>query len=32
LIFYLPAKVRFFVEHLKQIYALPDYWTAGQCA
>jgi DNA-binding transcriptional LysR family regulator len=26
---YIPAKVRFFVEHLKQTYALPDYWTAG---
>jgi len=27
---HVPAKVRFFVEHLKSIYAAPDYWvTAG---
>ncbi len=24
---HVPAKVRFFVEHLRQIYATPDYWT-----
>ena len=26
---HLPAKVRFFIEHLKQIYARPGYWTQG---
>jgi DNA-binding transcriptional LysR family regulator len=24
---YVPARVRFFVEHLKQVYAQPGYWT-----
>jgi DNA-binding transcriptional LysR family regulator len=24
---HVPARLRFFVEHLKQIYARPDYWT-----
>jgi DNA-binding transcriptional LysR family regulator len=24
---HVPAKIRFFVEHLKRIYAAPDYWT-----
>jgi DNA-binding transcriptional LysR family regulator len=24
---YVPARVRFFVEHLRQVYAAPDYWT-----
>lgn len=24
----IPAKVRFFVEHLRRIYAIPDYWTS----
>jgi DNA-binding transcriptional LysR family regulator len=27
---HVPAKVRFFVEHLKQLYAAPDYWTQAQ--
>jgi hypothetical protein len=22
-----PAKVRFFIEHLKQVYAAPGYWV-----
>jgi DNA-binding transcriptional LysR family regulator len=25
---HLPARVRFFIEHLKQVYAAPGYWTA----
>jgi DNA-binding transcriptional LysR family regulator len=24
---HLPAKVRFFIEHLKAIYSAPDYWV-----
>jgi DNA-binding transcriptional LysR family regulator len=27
---HVPAKVRFFVDHLKQLYAAPDYWTQTQ--
>ena len=27
---HIPAKVRFFVEHLKRIYADPAYWTNGR--
>jgi DNA-binding transcriptional LysR family regulator len=26
---HLPAKVRFFVEHLKRIWSAPDYWTSA---
>jgi DNA-binding transcriptional LysR family regulator len=26
---HVPAKVRFFVEHLRQIYSARDYWTQG---
>ncbi len=24
---HVPAKVRFFIDHLKRVYAMPDYWT-----
>jgi DNA-binding transcriptional LysR family regulator len=27
---HIPAKVRFFIEHLRQTYALPTYWTRTQ--
>jgi len=26
---HLPAKVRFFIEHLKKTYARPGYWLEG---
>ena len=24
---YVPAKVRYFIDYLKEVYAQPDYWT-----
>lgn len=29
---HVPAKVRLFIDHLKQIYAQPDYWAGGGVA
>jgi DNA-binding transcriptional LysR family regulator len=29
---HVPAKVRLFIDHLKQIYAQPDYWAGGRAA
>jgi len=29
---YVPARVRFFIEHLRQVYAAPDYWTQSGAA
>ena len=26
---HLPAKVRFFIDHLKRVYSTPDYWTSA---
>ena len=26
---HVPAKVRFFVDHLKRVYSAPGYWTSA---
>ena len=26
---HVPAKVRFFIDHLKRLYAVPGYWTSA---